>query len=641
VSSRRLAGALCAALLVVSRGSLAQSPAPAAEYEDRLIDSGNLKPLASEHDEGNFNTSGLARQWRVEGFASRIEQGANVRHENGMVMSGRLETLEYGVFSVDATVRNGTSSSVFTLWQRGLAFDNGWIANNGAGMLNTPTIELARQQYRFFIPTFPIVGAQTEWIRNGELQLQAGYGSPGLYNGLRLAGFSRLGGQVATGGAQWSLEPQVQVGFQVADARDVEAGVGDEGAGKTTARSFYGAIAWASGDDRMQFNVIDSKANAGRHNLGTWFDAETRSGRLRQNYGAFRFEPDMSWGHIPINRDLLGGYYRVNYSSQQWIWAAGLDSVSSVTGRGLDANFLTGNARYQADRSLGVGGGGTLRHGDTAAGTIYGFLDKQSAFGTTRLQVDLVAAEGSQRGEQLTVDHAWPTQVGLRLSTSLALAQETERGARTTRASVAAFGGIDITNNLTVEGNVRVSLDRDTTRTIGKFINLSLVWRITPRWSMVATYYDNRSDAQPFATIAPVVPIDVVVPGVPRDRAVFITVRYEDHAGTPVAPLGGAPGSGAGRIMGTLFYDANDDGRRGANEAPAANVTVLLDGKFATRTDSEGRFEFPFVASGPHSLAVVPDNLALPYSVANDGRRTVMVSTRETTMVDIAAVKQP
>src|SRR5260221_518798 len=271
----------------------------------------------------------------------------------------------------------------------------------------------------------------------------------------------------------------------------------------------------------MQLNMIDSQANEGRHNLGAWFDAETRSGRYRQNYGAFRFEPDMSWGYVPINRDLLGGYYRVNYSSQQWSWALGLDGVSSVTGRGLDADFLTGNARYQVDRSLGVGGGGTMRHGDTDAGAIYGFIDKQSLFGTTRMQVDLVASEGAQRGEQVTVDHAWPTQVGLRLSTSLAFARETTAGVRTTRASVAAFGGIDLTNTLTLEGN----------------------------------------------------------------------------------------------------------------------LTVLLDGRFATRTNNDGRFEFPFVASGPHSLSVIPDNLALPYSVANEGKREVLVRTRETTSLEIAAVK--
>ena len=627
---------LLAAALSASQAGWSQ----ATEYEDRLIDSGNLKALDSGAGEGQYNSAGPPREWRVEGFASHIDQGGVVRRENGLVMSGRLETLEYGAYSLDATVRNGSSSSIFTLWQRRLPFDGGWFANNGVGMLNTPGIDLARQQYRFFIPTFPIVGVETEWLRAGGLQLQASYGAPGTYSGLRLAGFSRMGGSIATAGAQWSPEPHIQMGLQVADAREVTSGVENDGApAKTSARSVYGALGWAAGDERMQFNFIDSQSNAGRHNLGIWFDAETRVGRLRQNYGVFRFEPEVSWGYIPINRDLLGGYYRVNYSSQQWIWAAGLDSVSSVTGRGLDANFLTGSVRYQVDRSLGVGGGGTLRHSDADAGAIYAFVDKQSAFGTTRMQVDLVAAEGAQRGEQVTVDHAWPTQVGLRLSTSFAFARETNLGVRTTRASVAAFGGIDITNNITLEGNVRWSLEREVTRTSGKFANLGLVWRISPRWSLVASYYDNRSESRPFATIAPVVPIDIVVP-VPRDRAIFITVRYEDHAGTPVAPLGGAPGSGAGEIRGYIFYDANGDGRRGANEAGAANVTVLLDGKFATRTASDGRFEFPFVASGPHSLTVIPDNLALPYSIANEGKREVIVRTRETTQIEIPAVKQ-
>jgi hypothetical protein len=228
--------------------------------------------------------------------------------------------------------------------------------------------------------------------------------------------------------------------------------------------------------------------------------------------------------------------------------------------------------------------------------------------------------------------------VGLRLSTSLALARETDAGVRTTRASIAAFGGMDITNNLTIEGNVRFSQERDGARTSGKFANLALVWRISPRWSLSATYYDNRSETQPFATIAPVVPIDVVVP-VARDRAIFITVRYEDHAGTPSAPLGGAPGSGAGSIVGTIFYDANDDGRRSASEKGAANLTVVLDGRFAARTDSEGKFEFPLVASGRHVINVVPDNLALPYSISDEGKRDVTIRTRETTTLEIAARK--
>jgi hypothetical protein len=104
-----------------------------------------------------------------------------------------------------------------------------------------------------------------------------------------------------------------------------------------------------------------------------------------------------------------------------------------------------------------------------------------------------------------------------------------------------------------------------------------------------------------------------------------------------LAPLGGAPGSGAGNIVGYLYFDTNDNDRRDANETGAANVTILLDGRFSTRTDNEGKFEFPLVAVGTHAIRVIPDNLPLPYFVAGDDKRQVVVRTRESAMVEIAA----
>ena len=64
----------------------------------------------------------------------------------------------------------------------------------------------------------------------------------------------------------------------------------------------------------------------------------------------------------------------------------------------------------------------------------------------------------------------------------------------------------------------------------------------------------------------------------------------------------------------------------------AANVTVLLDGRFSASTDAQGRFEFPLVASGPHEIRVVPDNLPLPWAIADDGVvKAVQHADRSTT----------
>jgi len=65
-----------------------------AEYEDKLIEGGKLEPLAEQGDQASYNPDGPARSWRVDGYGSRIEQGGTIRHENGMVLAARLDTLQ-------------------------------------------------------------------------------------------------------------------------------------------------------------------------------------------------------------------------------------------------------------------------------------------------------------------------------------------------------------------------------------------------------------------------------------------------------------------------------------------------------------------------------------------------------------------
>jgi hypothetical protein len=641
---RWFAAVLCITGFAALRCSAADEAPAAPAYEDKLIEGGNLQPL--EPDEGDFayNTEGRARSWRIEGFGSYLNQGGVKTHENGLVLSGRIDSLEYGAFSADATIRADGTTSVFSVVQRGLAFDGGWIANNGAGMLNTPTLDISRNQYRFFIPTFTTLGAQTEWLRGDTIQLQASVGSPGLFDGLRVPGFSRLGGTIATAGAQLRLDKNITVGVQFADAHDVPATtIGSESpVPRIDAKSAYVALKIDGKSSNTQFNLMDSELRDTRHSLAAWIDREDRDGRMRYNYGLFRFEPNMVWGYTPVNSDLRGGYLRMNYTSQQWIWSLGLDGVAPVTDNGTRGWYETGNLRYQVDHSTGIGGSFTVRSGSAPYSVATSlFVDETSRFGSSRVQLDWLDARSQLRTQNLTFDQAWPTEVGLRLSTSLAVGQEKGPDTNVRRVSASAFGGYDITNRLSIEGNLRYSVDRDVARTTGIYANIGLVWRLAQRWSVIATYYDNRSEVAPFtSSIAPLIPVEIPAT-IPRDRAFFLNVRYEDHAGTPVAPLGGAPGTGAGTLVGYVYYDANDNGRRDANEQGAANLTIVLDGRFATRTDKDGRFEFPLLASGPHHVTVVPDNLALPYSIRDEGKREVTIRTRETTSVEIAATKNP
>lgn len=611
-----------------------------AQYEDRLIEGGALAPLASEAESVEHDASGLPRTLRLETTLSRTEQGQRVRRESGIAASARIDTLSYGALTLDVVLRHNPSDAMVTAWQRGLAFDGGWRADNGVGMLNTPAIDLARQQYRFYLPTFPMVGLTTEWVRTGGWQAQASAGEPGVYDGQRVAGFTRLGGALVTGGAQFSPAPGWQAGFQAVHANNVPVGtIANDPSARSHGGSMYAATAWQDASHRIQLNLMDSKMGDERHRFSAWFDGEGRSGRYRHNYGLFRFDPGAAWAYSPVNGDVEGGYYRLNYQSQQWIWSAGADSVNSITGRGVSGLYGNGSIRYQVDRSLGVGGGATMRHSGNDGGSAYAFVDRQGDLGTTRLQLETVAVQGGQRGQQLTADQAWATPVGLRLSTSLSIGRlREENGAMVRRASIAAYGGIDLTNALSIEGDLRFAQERGGTHSNGRYANVGVVWRFAPRWSLNGFLYVNRAESRPFATIDPLVPLPEVTP-VPRDRAIFVTLRFEDHAGTPISPLGGMPGVGAGTIVGVVYLDANDDGRRSAGEQGAANLTVILDGRFSTRTDPDGRFEFPLVAAGPHVIYVMPDNLALPWAIPSEGRRNVAVSTRETARVDIGATR--
>jgi hypothetical protein len=119
----------------------------------------------------------------------------------------------------------------------------------------------------------------------------------------------------------------------------------------------------------------------------------------------------------------------------------------------------------------------------------------------------------------------------------------------------------------------------------------------------------------------------------------FLTLRYQQARGSHFVPLGGAPGAGSGRLTGVVYLDANENGRFDASETGAQNVTVILDGRFSTRTDAHGRFDFAAVAAGHHVLTVQTDNLPLPWTLVNQGRTEVDVGTRDRVDVNIGATR--
>jgi hypothetical protein len=634
--------------------SAAQAPA----YEDRLIGGGSLAPDISHGEETTSDTQGLARSLQLDGVVSSLSShgaGSNSNvTEDGVIARAQWETAHYGAWSLDASARTGGSElgtfeqgqgGVLTLRQRGMPFDGNWQADNALGDVNTPDISMARLQSRFYLPTAPMQGIATEWRGPSGLQIVAGGGVPGLYDGIVVPNFRTLDGSTATAGAQWSPAPQWTVGGQLIEAHDVNLSIGPVIDGSTLMSSSTGLLSAAWGDRRehVQMNLLDGAVSGKANALGTWIDASITQGRFLQNAGIFRIDPNVTWGNQLISNDAQGGYYRLNYQSRRWLADIGIDEMRSVSGLGSKITFLTGDTRYQVSRDWGIGTVANVSRTDGGTNwSLEGYVDHSNAGGTGRAQADFAqTTEG--RDATLTLNETWSTPLGMHLSTSASIEKITGaviEGLRqdSTIVSIAAYGGGQFSAGLGFDGNVRWARAVQGQAAPGVSANVSLTWQVSRAWEILLTYYDSRVGSwTPLTVESPLTPpVATPVPS-QEERGVFLTFRYRRAAGSHFAPLGGAPGAGSGEIAGVVFLDANYNGRSDAGELGAPNVTVVLDGRFSVQTDAAGRFDFPVVATGRHVITVVADNLPLPWALINDGRAEIEVTTRDRTDVNIAA----
>ncbi|MFL6593536.1 MAG: carboxypeptidase-like regulatory domain-containing protein [Luteimonas sp.] len=633
-----------------------QAPAPDDAYRDRIIAPQQLQDLPPD-DEEEDASAGAPRSYHAEAIASRNERGDDSFDEQGVSVGGYWETQAWGSLSLDATVFHttrdrfdgiddgaGDIGGAATLWQRNLYVDGGWLVNNGVGVLNTPLPPLQRNQYRFFLPTVAFAGASSEWENTaGGVTLQGAFGRAGLYTGTRVTGFDMADGSVSALGAQWTWSPgwTGAASFLGTQGKIVPDSYGEPLLTEGDTRAVYASTAWEDARNNVQFNLLGSDGDIG-HATGGWVDAFSQRGRFQHNSGGFYLQPGLAWGALPINNDVEGGYYRVAYQYARWSWNAGLDVLRSLSGDSFDGEYATGYARYQATSSLGYGGSLNVRHSQDSSYGMQAFVDRNTRWGESRLQVDQASASGNSDSWQVMFDQAFPLHEGSRLSASVAYGSLHYDGADEPTATtiVALYGGRDLTGRLSIDGTARWTHGNGEGAIRGADINIGINWNISARWSLNGAFYQSQGSQRSPFIIDPLVTETPFI-SLPRDRSVFLSLRYERNAGHPQAVVGGAPNGPTGAVAGSVYLDDNGDGVRSASEQPAVNVTVLLDGRFAARTDSLGNFEFPRVATGRHTLTVIPDNLPLPWFIDEPGgQQPIEVHVRQATRVDIGARRQ-
>jgi hypothetical protein len=632
----------------------------AAAYEDRLIDGGNLPVELDVDGTSGHSTAGWPRAMYAEAVASRISRDDASANEAGIRFGGMLDTPGFGAFTIDATVRvagndGQESGNMITLMQRGMPVSSEWFMNSTVGVAYSPMGDLARRQARFFVPAIQMSGTSVEWRKMGQVQAFASYGEPSVYSGVYIPTVENLGGRQAGAGLQLNLDERWSVAAQAVDVSSVPTGL-DKSSPRISSRSWFGAVASEEGGVRTQLNVAGSNLEDGDAAAGAWLDAMVQNGRISHSFGGFYLEPELVWGNQQLASDATGGYYRAAYRSRRWTLDGGLDYVSSVSGDSGDVLYGTGYARYQHSSRLGYGGGTSARRNlsdsrlatpssgvddlRSTAWSAFGFVDAGNAWGIGRGQLSY-AQDSDQDSTQLSLDQTWNTHVGQRLSTSI-LFGRVDLGSRTENsAGLAVFGGGNFGRNFSIDANARWNKAFGDADSDDLFANLALNWGFARGWTASASYYQNRSDGRFPLTVESPVGIDPTYERLDRsDSGLYLRVRYDWRAGLPTAPLGGGPGMGSGRINGVLFLDENDNGRFDASESGATNVVVLLNGRFAVRTDASGRFEFPTVVAGNHSLSVVSDNLPLAWNVPTEARFDVRVGVRGQSQIELPARRQ-
>jgi hypothetical protein len=635
-----------------SPGAHAQEqPTSATVYHDRYIADGKLAPDISYGDQGYTDTGGLARSLRVDAVVTAISHHAGGNssdlNENGVIVESQWDTASYGALSLSgaAQTTGGNSSTAdkiaLGLHQRDLPIDGGWRVNNGLGTINSTNIDLLRSQQRFYLPTAPILGASSEWLGPGSAQILASVGEPGIFQGIRVPGFQTLGGSIATLGAQWAPADQWNLGGQLISAHDVTALSGFTSSTDPRQSSSTGLLtaAWHNPLARAQLNLIDGSVSGTDGGSGAWLDSSLTSGRMLHSAGLFRVDPNLSWGNQPIVSDAQGGYYRNSYQSRRWQTELGVDYLNSVSGRGAANTYYSGGTRYQLSRDIGIGGIANVRESSGAHGwSAQTYVDWRNRLGVSRAQVNY-AADEHNHDSALTVDQSWRVPQGVRLSTSMSVEKLSGSGLEDhTALGISVNGGGDLGARLSLDGNIRWAHAIQGSNAPSTAANVALTWQLSANWSVLATYYETHTGSWSAITVSsPLTPPEVITAPASDDQGVFLTVRYQRSGGAHFAPLGGSPGTGWGPVSGTVYLDANNNGVRDANETGAANVTVLLDGRYSVRTDSQGNYEFPAVAAGQHAVVVVADNLPLPWMLSGEGRQVIVVETRRRTVLDVGA----
>ncbi|WP_395349276.1 hypothetical protein [Variovorax sp. UC122_21] len=624
------------------------------------------------------------------GFGEASSSGAGRRRalEFGQRIDYRRETLNHGEWLLQADGRRWTGDSEALgggIGMLGYAQDAGsgrltlrnlafpltprTFADSALGDLHSELTAGLARHYRLSLGSSTVRGAALR-VYDADSDWRAGFGARGDLRGGPYPGFERSQGTLGWLGLTQRVGGSGFVAAQLNRARDLPAWTLDpftgQGVGSRHVESGAGALGWGGeverdGDFRVRATLVGSRTRSPTPGVaigdsrGLFVEAGARLGAYRHEFGAHAAGPNLFFGDQLVADGTRGAYWRVDRGGSRVHWGAGLehertraDAAFGLAGSsrgGANGNFL-----YQFDRHASVGGSLGLQRTryDGSADAIAGsdsrslhasvfhqrrILDGlRSRFSLTVRRNELIVL-----GDQAATGHEWQWEqdwIGAgretlrpELTTTLGYARDRSGGVPRNYPTAGVQFLCWIDSGFHVGGNLRYTSQSGglhTSRGLSGSLTaekaLARGWRL----GFAASFNQARAAVAPTASLGPRLYRS-------NDRSAYVYLRWDGSAGTAFQTAGvrdADAGAGVGSVAGHVFFDANRDGARQPDEGAAAQVEVLLDGRYRATTDRDGRFEFPLVTTGRHRLSLALDSVPLPWGAAGDGGVDVSVPLR-------------
>jgi len=550
--------------------------------------------------------------------------------------------LSFSDVDSDFLGRNRSSSEVMmTFRQTGAPIANHWTMNNTVGYQRTLPDSLLHSGYRVRLPTSPLLGMSGEFI-NSNKSVQWFTGKTGRYEGIALPQFDKNGGDITGGSYQQELTPRFALGGEVVKFS------GNEDVSSHT--SILAAGRFAQPDRTQQYDLhLLADTNS---NFGVWADGlQILPSDFVARYGAFYLEPELAWMDKPISNDQTGYYVRTEKQAFIYNFSSGYDYMQ--TGLGNDAQTQTSshalflNGSYRLTRNLTLGTSANimfrkitaLQDDDQTLWRLNNFAYYRFLLGTTRLELfasglssDFPANNDDTIG--VRISHDWRMPQSIRLNTEVTLEDGQrfidDRG----RQEASVMFRHEFTDNMS--WGINTSVFHNTgdrlPSTTGIGISADARWNFLPDWYVSMSLIHNVTEVDFDSSPAN-------FNDSPKSNSIWLTLGYARTSGQPYASFGrNHAGVGSGTIQGYVFYDENGDSIQQPGERPAVGLTVLLDGRYEARTDNRGRYSFQPVHTGTHGVALVTEDVPLPWGVYDEAPQAVRVNLRQSAEVNFALV---